>query len=339
MKIVVDAMGGDHAPEVTVKGSVDAVKEYGVNVVLVGKEEMIKKELEKYQLDSNKIEIVHAEEVIENEDKPVRAIRRKKDSSMVKGLKLVKEKKADAFISAGNTGALLSGGLFVVGRIKGIERAALAPVYPTSNGISLLLDAGANADCKPKYLHQFAIMGSVYAEKVLGIKRPKVGLINIGTEEGKGNELTKETYKLLKESDLNFYGNIEARELPKGKADVLVCDGFVGNTVLKLTEGLAMEIFSLLKKEITKSFFTKLGALMLKSGLKGFKKRLDYTEYGGAPLLGVKGAVIKAHGSSDAKAIKNAIRQAKVFVENEVLEKIEEDINRLGGKHGKEERG
>lgn len=333
MKIVVDAMGGDLGVKVTVKGTVDAVKEYGVNVILVGKKELIEEELKKYQYTDDHIEIVNADEVITNEDKPVKAIRRKKNSSMVVGLTLVKEKKADAFISAGNTGALLSGGLFIVGRIKGIERAALAPVYPTKKGVSLLIDAGANADCKPKYLQQFAIMGSIYAEKVLNIKEPKVGIVNIGVEEGKGNELTREAFQLLSESDIDFYGNLEARDIPEGYADVMVCDGFVGNIILKLTEGLAYSIFQVLKEEFTKNLLTKIGALILKPGLKNFKKKLDYTEYGGAPLLGVKGAVIKAHGSSDSKAIKNAIRQAKVFAENKVLERIEQDINNLGGNY------
>ncbi|RKD34397.1 phosphate acyltransferase PlsX [Thermohalobacter berrensis] len=326
MKIVVDAMGGDNAPRATVKGSIQAASEYDIDLILVGKENEIKKELERNGYKGNNIEIINAEEVIANEDKPVKAIRRKKDSSMVVGLKMVKDKKADAFISAGNTGALLTGGLFVVGRLKGIERAALAPVYPTKRGISVLLDAGANADCKPKFLEQFAIMGSIYAEKVLNIKNPKVGLVNIGTEEGKGNELTRDTYEILSQSNINFYGNLEARDIPEGLVDVLVCDGFVGNIILKLTEGLALTIFSMLKEEFTKTPFTKLGALMLKPGLKNFKNKLDYTEYGGAPLLGVNGAVIKAHGSSDAKAIKNAIRQAKIFVENKVLEKIKENI-------------
>lgn len=332
MRIIVDAMGGDKGPEVTVKGCVDALNEVDVEIVLVGKEEMIKEQLAKLEYNGNNISIVNADDVITNEDKPVMAIRRKKNSSMVVGLKMVKDKEGDAFISAGNTGALLTGGLLVVGRIKGIERAALAPVYPTKKGISLLIDAGANADCKAKYLQQFALMGSIYAEKVLSKKNPKVGLVNIGVEEGKGNELTKEAFELLSKSSLiNFYGNVEARDIPKGLVDVLVCDGFVGNVILKLTEGLAYSIFSALKEEFLKNPITKLGALLLKPGLRSFKSKLDYTEYGGAPLLGVKGGVIKAHGSSDAKAIKNAIRQAKAFVENDVLKLIEESISDLGG--------
>lgn len=332
MRIIVDAMGGDKGPEVTVKGCVDALKEVDIEIVLVGKEEIIKEQLDKLGYNGNNISIVNADDVITNDDKPVMAIRRKKNSSMVVGLKMIKDKEGDAFISAGNTGALLTGGLLVVGRIKGIERAALAPVYPTKRGISLLVDAGANADCKPKYLQQFALMGSIYAEKVLNKKNPKVGLVNIGVEKGKGNELTKESFELLsKSSQINFYGNVEARDIPEGLVDVLVCDGFVGNVILKLTEGLAFSIFSALKEEFLKNPITKLGALLLKPGLRSFKSKLDYTEYGGAPLLGVKGGVIKAHGSSDAKAIKNAIRQAKAFVENDVLRLIKESISNLGG--------
>lgn len=336
MRIAVDAMGGDNAPFSTVKGSIEAVKEYGVEIILVGKKDVIEKELMNHNYTGNKIQIVNADEVITNEDKPVKAIRQKQNSSMVVAMNMVKDKEADVVISAGSTGALLTGGLFIIKRIKGIDRAALAPVYPTRNGIALLLDAGANTDCKPKYLQQFAIMGSVYCEKVLGIENPKVGLINIGEEQGKGNELSKEAYELLLNSGLNFYGNLEARDIPEGKVDVMIADGFVGNIVLKLTEGLANTIFSMLKEEFMKNSITKLGALILKPSLKKFKNRLDYSEYGGAPLLGLRGAVIKAHGSSNAKAIKNAIRQAKIFVENKVIEKIEEDIEKLGGNHDTE---
>ncbi|MBS4536088.1 phosphate acyltransferase PlsX [Clostridium sp. D2Q-14] len=334
MKIAIDAMSGDGGPRVTVKGSIDAVKEFGVNIILVGKEDLINDELNKYEFDANKIEVINASEVIANEDKPVVAIRKKKNSSMVKALKLVKDKEADAVVSAGNTGALLSGGLFIVGRIKGIDRPALSPVYPTEKGISLLIDAGANVDCKPKNLQQFGIMGSIYVEKVLNIKNPKVGLVNIGVEEGKGNELTKESFDLLRNTNINFYGNLEVRDIPEGKCDVLVCDGFVGNTILKLTEGLATSIFSSLKSEFMKSLKTKIGALLLKSGLKNFKKKMDYTEHGGALLLGVKGGVIKAHGSSDEKAIKNAIRQAIKFTNNNVIEIIRNEIINMEGDNG-----
>lgn len=338
MIIAVDAMGGDQGLLATVKGSIEAIKELGVNIILIGNEEKIKNEILKNNYCGSDIEIINAEEVITNDEEPAMAIRRKKKSSMVIGLNLVKEGSADAFVSSGSTGALLAGGLFIVKRIKGIDRAALAIPYPTKRGVSLLLDAGANTDCKAKYLQQFAIMGSIYTEKILNIGNPKVSLINIGTEEGKGNELSKEAYLLLKSSNINFVGNIEARDIPEGVADVLVCDGFVGNIILKLTEGLAMSIFSMLKDEFMSSTKSKIGALLLKSGFKKFKKRLDYTEYGGAPLLGTRGVVIKAHGSSDAKAIKNAIKQAKVFVENKVIEKIEDEISSLGGNHDTEER-
>lgn len=330
MKIVIDAMGGDHAPFVTVEGAVEAVKSYDIDIILTGNQPLIENELAKYDYPKEKIEVIHCSEQITNEDKPVISIRRKKDSSMVVGLKLVKEKKADAIISAGNSGALLAGGLLVLGRIKGIDRPALAPVYPTAKGISVLVDAGANAECKPRNLLEFGIMGSIYAEKVLEIKNPKVCTVNIGIEDEKGTELVKEAYKLCKEGPFNFHGNVEAREIPNGYADVIVCDGFTGNVILKLTEGLASSIFSLLKEEFLKNTFTKMGALLLKPGLKSFKKKLDYTEYGGAPLLGVKGVLIKAHGSSDGKAIKNAVRQAIKFMDNKVLEHISDGVSSLG---------
>ena len=334
MKIAIDAMGGDEGPKVTVKAAVDASDELNVNIVLIGREREINEELSKYKYDEQKIEIINADEVITSEEEPAMAIRKKKNSSMVVGFNMLKEKQVDAFISAGSTGALLSGGLLIVKRIKGIERPALATVYPTRKGISLLLDVGANADSKAKYLQQFAVMGSIYSEKILNKANPKVGLVNIGTEREKGNALTKEAYELLENTqNINFCGNIEGREVPTGDVDVLVCDGFVGNIVLKLTEGLAINIFSMLKEVFMKSSKTKLGAILLKSSLKDFKKKLDYTEYGGAPLLGVKGAVIKAHGSSNDVAIKNAIRQAKQFVENKVIENIEENITLLGGSH------
>lgn len=338
MKIAVDTMGGDQGLLATVKGSIDAVEELGVNVILIGDQKAIKDELFRNGYTGERIEIINAEEFITNDEEPAMAIRRKKKSSMVIGLNLVKDKEADAFVSSGSTGALLTGGLLIVKRIKGIDRAALAIPYPTKKGISLLLDAGANTDCKAKYLQQFAIMGSIYAEKVFNISNPKVSLVNIGTEEGKGNELAKEAFNMLKNTNINFIGNIEARDIPKGESDVLICDGFVGNVILKLTEGLAMTIFSMLKEEFMSSFTSKIGALLLKSSFKDFKARLDYTEYGGALLLGTKGVVIKAHGSSDAKAIKNAIRQAKIFVENEIIEKIEEHISVLEDKCDIEEK-
>ncbi len=329
MRIVVDAMGGDYGPIVTVKGAADAVQEYGVNIVLTGKREIIEKELKKYDIAGDKIDIINCSEVIDNEDTPVTAIRQKKDSSMVVGLRLIKEKKADAFISAGNTGALLAGGLLILGRIRGIHRPALAPVYPTTRGVSVLIDGGANADCRPRNFLEFGIMGNTYASKVLGIREPRVCTVNIGIEEGKGNEVTKEAYQLCKQAKFNFIGNVEARDIPKGYADVIICDGFTGNVILKLTEGIAETVFKSLKDEISKNLLSKFGGLMLKAGLTSFKQRFDYTEYGGAPFLGVKGNLIKAHGSSDAKAIKNAVRQAKLFVDNKVLEGIINEINGL----------
>lgn len=338
MRIAVDAMGGDQGLLATVKGSIDAIKELGVNIILIGNEEKIKNEILKNEYSGDSLEIINAEEVITNEEEPAMAIRRKKQSSMVIGLNLVKGGVADAFVSSGSTGALLAGGLLIVKRIKGVDRAALAIPYPTKKGVSLLLDGGANTDCKAKYLQQFAIMGSIYTEKILNIANPKVSLINIGTEEGKGNELSKEAYRLLESTNINFVGNIEARDIPNGISDVLVCDGFVGNIILKLTEGLAMSIFSMLKEEFMSSIKSKIGALILKPSFRKFKKRLDYTEYGGAPLLGIKGVVIKAHGSSDAKAIKNAIKQSKIFVENRIIDKIEDEISSLGGNHDTEER-
>lgn len=330
MRIVIDAMGGDNAPVATVKGAVEAVKSYDIDVILTGNESIIGEQLAKYDYAREKIEIVHCSEIITNEDKPVSAIREKKDSSMVVALKLVKEKRADAIVSAGNTGALLAGGLLILGRIKGIDRPALAPPYPTTDGMSVLIDGGANSDCKPRNLLEFGIMGSVYAEKVLGIKKPSVCIVNIGIEEEKGSEIVKEAHKLCKNGPFNFKGNIEARDIPAGYADVIVCDGFTGNVILKLTEGLADSIFRLLKEEFVKNTLRKIGASLLKSGLKDFKERFDYTEYGGAPFLGVKGVLIKAHGSSDAKAVKNAIKQGIKFIENNVIDDIAEKITGLG---------
>ena len=326
MKVIVDSMGSDKGPQEIIKGAVDGINELGVEIVLVGEENIIKKELSKYTYPKNSIEIINAEETISNDDEPVLAIRRKKKSSMVLGLEALVNGKGDGFVSTGNTGALLAGGLFIVKRIEGVERAALATVYPTKKGISFILDVGANVDSKPEYLMQFATMGSIYGEKVLGIKSPTVALANIGVEEGKGNALVRDSYKLLSNSNLNFIGNVEIRDIPEGIVDIIVCDGFVGNVILKLTEGMAITMFSTLKEEFESSFKSKIGALMLKSQLKSFKNRLDYREYGGAPLLGLKKPVVKAHGSSDAFAIKNAIRQVKTFSDNNVIRIIEENI-------------
>lgn len=339
MKIVIDAMGGDRAPQAIVEGSVDAVKELGVNLILVGDSSAISKELSKYDFDKSKIEVIHTTEVITNNEHPAMAVRRKKDSSVVVGLKLVKEGKADAFISAGSTGAVLTGAVLIVGRIKGIDRPAIAPVAPGKNGAFMIIDVGANADAKPKNLVQFAIMGSVYFEQVLKKKNPKVGLVNIGAEEAKGNELTKAAYQELKKTNINFIGNIEPRDIPLGNVDIVVCDGFVGNTVLKMFEGSAAMIFGSLKEEIMKSTFSKLGAITLKPAFSRLKKKFDYTEYGGAAFLGVNGCVVKAHGSSNAKAIKNAINQAYMFVQNGVLSKIKDKIVEEEAKNAAENKG
>lgn len=332
MKIIIDAMGGDNGPIEVIKGTVDAVNEYGVNVILVGKEDIIENELKKYDYPKDKVEILGASDIITNDDDPAIAIRRKKDSSMVVGCKALADGIGDGFISAGSTGALLASGIFIVKRIDGIDRAALSVVYPTKNGFSLLLDAGANVDCKPEYLYQFALMGSVYMEKVMGIKSPTIGLVNIGIEKGKGNALSKETYDIIEKSHLNFKGNVEARELPSGIVDVIVSDGFVGNVVLKLTEGMAISIFSILKEEFTKNFRAKLGAMLFRPELKNIKGRMDYREQGGAPLLGISKPIVKAHGSSDAFAIKNAINQLKKFIEKDVIKIIEENMHVLDNK-------
>jgi glycerol-3-phosphate acyltransferase PlsX len=325
MRIAVDAMGGDNAPVEVVKGCIRALeRDKRLRLIIVGKEENIRDILGGGQTE--RISIVNAAQVISAEDAPVEAIRKKKDSSMVVGMDLVKRKEAGAFISAGNTGALLAGALFRIGRIKGIDRPALAPVLPTLRGGAMLIDAGANAECKPVNLLQFGMMGSAYMKGVLGVQNPRVALVNIGTEQGKGNALTKEAYALLEKSALNFIGNIEARSIPEGAADVLVCDGFVGNVILKLTEGLAMSLFSQLKAEFTANAASKLAAAVLKPGLKKLKDRMDYKQYGGAPLLGIAGGCIKAHGSSDALAIENAIMQAARFIENKVEQTITENV-------------
>jgi len=326
MRIAIDAMGGDNAPKAVVEGCINAANEYEIEIYLVGKESEINKYLKDTKPSKGKIHIVNANEIIAGEDAPVQAIKRKKESSMVIGLEMVKEGKCDAFLSAGNTGAFLAGSLLKVGRIKGIDRPALAPLLPTEKGVCMLIDAGANMDCKPRNLLQFAIMGSIYMEKVEGIKSPRVGLLNVGTEETKGNDLAKQSYVLLKNSNLNFIGNIEARDIFTGICDVIVCDGFAGNIVLKNTEGLASTIMGLLKEELMKTTLSKFGALLLKNSFRNFKKRFDYKEYGGAPFLGIDGIMIKAHGSSDSKAIFNAIRQAKLLYENKCIDRIIMDL-------------
>lgn len=330
MKIAVDGMGGDNSPRVVVEGSIQALKEFeDLQIIITGKQNEINKELSKYEYDKNKITVVNATEVIDTNDHPVMAIRRKKDSSLVKALNLVKNNEADAIISAGSTGAFMAGSLFIVGRINGIDRPALAPIMPGKNGKFMVVDCGANVDCKPNNLVQFAHMGKIYFENVLGVKNPSIGLVNIGVEEEKGNELTKATYKLLKNEAINFVGNIEPRDVPLGNTDIVVCDGFVGNTILKMYEGVSSSIFDVLKSEIMSSTRTKIGGLLLKPIFKEFKTKFDYKEYGGAAFIGVKGICIKAHGSSDGKALKNAIKQAIIFYDNKIIEKISNEIESL----------
>lgn len=329
MIVAVDGMGGDFAPSAVVDGCVQAVKEVGANIVITGPEELIKKELDKYQYPKDKISILHAEEVINTNESPVMAIRKKKDSSLVKALQLVKDNKADAVISAGSTGAFMAGATLIVGRIKGIDRIALSPIMPGKNGAFMVSDAGANVDCKPEYLIQFALMGKIYFENILKIENPKVGLVNIGAEAEKGNELTKIAYKLLEDTDFNFIGNVEPRDISNGDVDILICDGFVGNTVLKMYEGVALNVFKMIKEEILKSFTAKIGAVFLSPVFKSLKKKLDYSEYGGSPFLGSKGICIKAHGSSDSKAFKNAIKQAVNCYDNKIVDKIKSELENM----------
>lgn len=327
MRIIMDGMGGDKAPEELVKGAVLSLKEFDINITLVGKEDKLRELLSKEVYDKSRIDVVNAQEVITYNESPTLAIRRKKDSSMVVGMKMVKDGQGDAFISAGSTGALLAGGLFIIGRIEGIDRPALAPIFPGKNGPFMLLDVGANAECKVQNLVQFATMGEIYVNKILNKKNPKIALANIGEEEEKGTEFVKECYKKLKSTKNNFVGNIEGREILEGNVDVIVCDGFVGNIILKTLEGTVATIFSILKEEIMASKRTKLGGLLLKPVFSSFKKRFDYTEYGGAVLLGLKCPVIKAHGSSNANAFKNAIRQAVLSVEGNIVEIIKTEIS------------
>ncbi len=322
MRIAVDAFGGDNAPEAVVKGCVMAAQQISDEIILVGDEAKISALLAQENVPEGKITVCHASEVIETGDSPVEAIRKKKDSSLVVALNLVKNNEADAVVSAGNTGAYLAGAFRFLGRMKGIKRPALTAVMPTTAAHSVILDVGANADCRPEHLVQFAHMGTIYAEHVLGIEKPRVALLNIGAEEAKGNALTKETHGLLKEEPLNFVGNIEPRDVPFGKADVIVCDGFSGNVVIKLIEGTVSALFSMLKGVFYKSLKTKLAAAVLKPGLKNVKATMDYSEYGGVPLLGIDGVVFKAHGSSDAVTICNAVRAAGDYARDGINDKI-----------------
>ena len=325
-KIIVDAMGGDNAPVETVKGAIEAVNERkDIVVCLVGQEDVIKKELEKYTYNKEQVEIVQASEVIETAEPPVNAIRKKKDSSIVVGMNMVKRGEADGFVSAGSTGAVLVGGQVIVGRVKGVERPPLAPLIPTSKGFSLLVDCGANVDARPSHLVQFAKMGSIYMENIMGIKNPRVAIVNNGAEEEKGNALVKETFPLLKAcDDINFIGSIEARDIPTGYADVVVCEAFVGNVILKMYEGVGLTLVAKIKESFMGSLRTKIGALLVKPALKETLKSFDSAQYGGAPLLGLKGLVVKSHGSSKSVEIKNSIIQCISFKEQAISEKIGE---------------
>lgn len=337
MKIIIDAMGGDNAPQAPVEAGAKAAAELGVNVVLVGKEDVLKKELSRCSYPKDKVEIVNADEVITNHEEPVKAVKTKKNSSLVVAANMLKNGEGDALLSMGNTGALLSAGLLIVGRIRGILRPALATMLPTEKGPKLLLDAGANTNCKPENLVQFAVMGSIYMKNIMSVSSPKVGLMSIGEEEGKGDDLTKRAFIKLKKAPVDFYGNIEGRDVMKGTTEVMVCDGFVGNVILKTVEGMGSFVGNALKKMFFKSVLTKFGAFCISSGLKEFKNMMDYREYGGAPLLGVKSTVIKGHGSSDAKAVFSAIKQAKKAVETDIVQKIKDSLTRIDFKDKEEE--
>lgn len=328
VKVAVDAMGGDNAPVEIVKGAVEAVNESShVKVFLVGQEDVVNAELAKYTYNKEQMEVVNATEIIETAEPPVMAIRKKKDSSLVKALYLVKDGVCDAYVSAGSTGATLVGGQVIVGRIKGVERPPLAPLIPTEKGCSLLIDCGANVDARPSHLVQFAKMGSIYMENVMKVKNPKVAIVNIGAEEDKGNALVKETYPLLKNCpDINFTGNIEARDIPAGNADVIVCEAFVGNVILKMYEGVGGTLIKKVKAGMMTSLRSKIGALLVKPALKNTLKAFDLEQYGGAPMLGLNGLVVKTHGSSKAVEIKNSILQCITFTEQNINEKIKEKI-------------
>lgn len=328
VNVAVDAMGGDNAPGEIVKGAVEAANvDARVKIFLVGRKDVIEKELTQYTYNAEQVEIVHAEEVIETAEPPVMAIRRKKDSSIVKAMYMVKDGTCDAFVTAGSSGATLVGGQVIVGRIKGVERPPLAPLIPTENGVALLVDCGANVDARPSHLVQFAKMGSVYMENIMGIKNPKVGIVNIGAEEEKGNALVKETYPLLKNCpEINFIGSVEARDIPAGVADVIVCEAFVGNVILKLYEGVGATMLHKVKAGMMTSLRSKIGALLVKPALKKTLKAFDLQEYGGAPMLGLNGLVVKTHGSSKAVEIKNSVLQCVTFKEQKINDKIKEKI-------------
>ena len=330
MTIIVDAMGGDNAPQAIVEGCVLAQKEMpSLDITLTGPEETIRALLLQYGADTARINIVNTTEVILMAEPPVAAIRAKKDSSLVVGLKLLSEGKGEAFVTAGSTGATIAGATMIVRRMSGVKRPALCPLLPTETGKALLIDCGANTECRPSFLAQFALMGSIYMQKVEGIESPRVGLVSNGAEEEKGNDLTKAAYKLIQQMPVNFLGNAEGRDLLSGDYDVIVADGFTGNVILKFLEGVAGTLMSMLKKELKSSLRAKIGAALAMPAFRRFKKSMDYTEYGGALLLGVRGGVIKAHGSSNAKAIKNTLRQAAGFIDGDVVGVIQQEIKKI----------
>uniref|UniRef100_A0A7C3MJI4 Phosphate acyltransferase n=1 Tax=Dictyoglomus thermophilum TaxID=14 RepID=A0A7C3MJI4_DICTH len=331
MKIALDAMGGDYAPIEIVKGAIESLPEIKSTIVLVGNKTLIEYELNKYKFEKHRIEIVHAEEVIEMHEHPAFAVKEKEDSSIVKSIKLIKEKSVDGMVSAGNTGAVMSSALLYLGRLKGIKRPAITTVLPTINNIpTIMLDIGANVDCKKEYLVQFALMGKIYMESIFNVENPKIALLNIGEEEGKGNQLVQETYSLLKNTPyFNFYGNVEGKDLFKGIVNIIICDGFVGNIAIKTAEGVAETLLELISKELKSSWWSIILALLLKSKFRNIKKSMDYSEFGGAPLLGINGNVIISHGRSKSKAIKNALKLAEKVINLRINDKIMEGLEKL----------
>jgi phosphate acyltransferase len=331
-KVALDAMGGDFAPANPVAGAILAARELGSQVVLVGRQDEIEKELGRHGARDSSISIVHASEAVAMDEAPAMALRRKKDSSLRVAANLVHEGKADALISAGNSGAVMATAVFVLGTVEGVDRPALAAVVPNRKGLSVWLDVGANVDSKPQHIHQWAVMAHIYARNILGIENPRVGLLSIGEEAGKGNDLVRETFKRLKESGLNFVGNVEGHDIFNGNADVIVCDGFTGNVCLKVVESATETLFHFLKQEFSRSWRTRLGYLLSRPAFKAFKKRVDYAEFGGVPLLGVRGATIISHGRSSPRAIRNAIRVAGEVVNHRVNQQIQDEIRK--GAHG-----
>ena len=339
MKIILDAMGGDHAPEAPVLGAIEAAKDFGAQITLVGRGQEILDVLNKNGIANlpDGVQIANADDVVDMHDDPAEAVRKKKNSSMMVGLKMLSEGEGDAFVSAGSTGALLSGATLIVKRVKGVRRAAMGPAMPNkAGGKTVILDCGANAECTPEFLLQFGLIGSLYAKKALGIENPRVGLLNIGTEDTKGTPLQKEAYALLQDACqkgmLNFVGNVEARDVPLGAVDVIVCDGFAGNVLLKSIEGTAYFMGSLMKGLFKRNIFTKIGYLLCRSGVNDFKKMLDYREIGGTPFLGIKKPVIKAHGSSDTRAFRNAVKQAMDAAASDISAELEQGLAQLNPK-------